>query len=72
MIRVVTNDQKPKNLDFIFTGGNSEVICIKIKGILQGSNMNESELRQQSLDQEILLKLDILAHKPHLKDLFDE
>ena len=27
---------------------------------------------QQSIDQEHMLKLDILAQKPHLRDLFEE
>ena len=58
------------NLDFYFTGNNSMSICDNVRKSLNNEGDDPAVLMNQCIDQEILLKLDILSQKPFLQDLF--
>jgi hypothetical protein len=40
-IRVCTNDEKPKNLDFIFNGSKAKTLCEQMKSVLDSEELSE-------------------------------
>ena len=78
-IRIQTNEEcasekekkkKRTNLDFIFTGPKSKVICEQIQNIFNNVNLTRDQVLKQYVDQECLLKMQVLSDNQHLHDVF--